>query len=52
MTDLNFTPRVLAALHSLPLWIFIALAGAGYAVLFVPSFGGVDIPGLRREWGA
>ena len=52
MAGLNFIPRALAVLHSVPLWIFIALAGAGYAVLFVPSFGGVDIAGLRREWGA
>lgn len=42
---------VLTALRSLPLWILIGLALTGYAVLFVPPFGGVDPEAFRREWG-
>jgi hypothetical protein len=42
--------RLLAVLHSLPLWLFVALAGAGYGALFLPAFGGADIVELRQQW--
>jgi hypothetical protein len=43
--------RVFSVLHSIPLWIFMGLAVAAWAVIFVPSFGGVDLTGLRNVWG-
>jgi len=42
---------ILTALRSLPLWILAGLALTGYAVLFVPPFGGIDPEAFRREWG-
>ena len=50
MPDYNFIPRLLAVLHSLPLWIFAALAGAGYAALFAPGFGPFAVGAFRKEW--
>ena len=50
MTDYGFVARLLAVLHSLPLWLFVALAGAGYGALFLPAFGGADIVELRQQW--
>ena len=41
----------LSALRSLPLWIILALALAGYAVLFAPPFGPIDIASFRKTWG-
>ncbi len=38
--------------NMIALWIFVALAGAGYAALFVPGFGPVDIDAFQKEWGA
>jgi hypothetical protein len=42
---------LLSALRSLPFSILFGLAVAGYAVLFAPAFGGVDIATFRRQWG-
>ena len=42
---------LLSVLRTLPIWLFSGLAIAGYAVLFVPAFGGVDLDGFRKEWG-
>lgn len=45
-------PSFLSALRSLPHWVLVGLALAGYAILFVPSFGGIDIEPFRRQWGS
>src|SRR5260370_42179354 len=50
MADYGFVARLLAVLHSLPLWLFVALAAAGYAALFLPAFGGADIIDLQQQW--
>jgi hypothetical protein len=50
-TDIKDLPRLLSVLQSLPLWLFIALAFAGYGALFIPGFGGADLTAFRREWG-
>jgi hypothetical protein len=42
---------VLSALRTLPLWILIGLAFAGYAVLFAPAFGGINPEPFRQQWG-
>jgi len=52
MSNLPVLPRLLAVLHSLPLWILVGLAVAGYAALFAPAFGDIDLTALRRDWGA
>jgi hypothetical protein len=44
-------PSLLSALRALPLWMFIGLAAAAYAILFVPPFAGVDATTLRQTWG-
>jgi hypothetical protein len=41
----------LSALRTLPLWILIGLALAGYAVIFAPAFGGIDAEPFRQKWG-
>ncbi|MDI1347131.1 MAG: hypothetical protein PSV22_24030 [Pseudolabrys sp.] len=41
----------LNVLRTLQLWVLTGLALAGYAVLFLPAFGGVDVIPFRREWG-
>jgi hypothetical protein len=50
MADYGFVARLLAVLHSLPFWLFVALAAAGYGALFLPAFGGADIVELRQQW--
>ncbi|MGA7261200.1 MAG: hypothetical protein WA709_19415 [Stellaceae bacterium] len=50
MADYGFVVRLLAVLHSLPLWLFVALAAAGYGALFLPPLGGADIVELRQQW--
>jgi hypothetical protein len=50
MSGIDAVPRFLSALHSLPLWILVGLAAAGYATLFVPSFGGADLVVFREKW--
>jgi hypothetical protein len=45
-------PSFLSALKALPHWVLVGLALAGYAILFVPSFGGIDIEPFRRQWGS
>jgi hypothetical protein len=42
---------LLAALRSLPLKILIGLALAGWAILFVPPLGRVDLEPFRQQWG-
>ena len=51
MTDLERYDRFLSILRSLPLWILAALAMAGYAALFAPAFGNVDLRSFRNQWG-
>ncbi len=51
MDNIGVVPRLLSALHSLPLWILIGFAAAGYAAIFVPSFGGIDLAAFKKEWG-
>ncbi len=41
----------LSVLRTLPLWILIGLAMAGYAVLFAPTFGGISAEPFRQQWG-
>ena len=40
----------ISLLRSLSLAMFITLAACGYAVLFLPPFGGVDLGSFRRDW--
>jgi hypothetical protein len=42
----------LSVLRTLPLWILAGLAAAGYAALFAPEFGGVELKPIRQQWGA
>jgi hypothetical protein len=51
MSDVGVLPKLLSVLHSLPLWILAGFAGAGYALLFVPSFGGVDAGHFKKTFG-
>jgi hypothetical protein len=51
MSDIGVVPKLLSVLHSIPLWILVGLAAVGYAALFAPSFGGVDLTEFRRQWG-
>jgi hypothetical protein len=52
MSDITGSvPAFLSALRTLPLWIFVGLALAGYAVLFAPPFAGIDTTPLRQSWG-
>jgi hypothetical protein len=41
----------LAVLRTLPVWLLAGLALAGYGVIFIPGFGGIDPNGFRAEWG-
>ena len=41
----------LSVLRTLPVWVLAGLALAGYAVLFIPAFGGIDPTGFRTQWG-
>jgi hypothetical protein len=41
----------LATLRTLPLWLLAGLAFVGYAVIFIPGFGGIDPNGFRTQWG-
>lgn len=43
--------KLLSVLRNLPLWIIIGLAFAGYAVLFIPPFGGITTEKFRQNWG-
>lgn len=47
----NSVSSFLSVLRTLPVWMLGGLALAGYAVLFVPGFGGVDPTGFRHQWG-
>jgi hypothetical protein len=42
---------LLSALRTLPIWALCGLALAGYAILFAPAFGGVDVAHFRTQWG-
>jgi hypothetical protein len=53
MSDLaGAASSILSVLRTLPLWIFIGLALAGFGVLFVPPFVNVDPAPVLKEWGA
>lgn len=41
----------LATLRTLPVWMLGGLAVAGYALLYVPAFGGIDPTTFRAQWG-
>ena len=47
----NVISSFLSTLRTLPLWLLGGLAIAGYAVLFLPAFGGIDPTGFRTQWG-
>jgi hypothetical protein len=51
MTDVRILPRLLSVLNSIDLWVFVGMAAAGYAGLFVPTFGGVDLAEFRNQVG-
>jgi hypothetical protein len=42
---------ILAALRTLPVWILVGLAVAGWIVLFSPSFTDIDLASFRHQWG-
>jgi hypothetical protein len=42
---------LLSGLRQLPVWLLGGLALAGYAVIFAPSFGGIDPAEFRSQWG-
>lgn len=42
---------LLSALRNLPAWLLGGLAAAGFAVLFVPGFGGIDPQDFLNKWG-
>ena len=42
---------VLNVLRTLPVWVLGGLALAGFAVLFMPAFGGIDPAAFRAQWG-
>src|SRR5882724_10681010 len=52
MSDIGVVPGLLSVLRSIPLWILVGFAAAGYAGLFVPAFGEADLTDFRRTWGA
>jgi len=41
----------LSVLRTLPVWLLLGFALAGYAIIFAPGFGGIDPKGFRTEWG-
>ena len=41
----------LRTLRSLPIWSLVGLALAGFAVLFIPPFGGINPSSFRASWG-
>ena len=53
MNDLSVTSAgtFLQTLRKLPVWLFAGLAIAGFAALFFPPLGKVDMQALRAEWG-
>jgi hypothetical protein len=51
MTNPSMWARLITVLHSLPLWLLIGLAAVGYAAIFVPPFGGIELTGFRLLWG-
>lgn len=53
MSDLPATTvsSFLSVLRTLPVWLLAGLALAGYAVLFTPTVGGIDLATFRTEWG-
>ena len=38
-------------LQVLPIWIFAAISTSGWAVIYVPPFGSVDVTVVKRDWG-
>lgn len=53
MSDLSpsAVSSFLSTLRTLPVWVLGGLALAGYAVLYLPAFGGIDPTGFRTQWG-
>jgi hypothetical protein len=53
MSDLSpsAVSSFLSTLRTLPIWVLAGLALAGYAVLYLPAFGGIDPTGFRTQWG-
>jgi len=51
MSDFSLTAvgSFLSTLRILPVWLLAGLALAGYAVLFLPAFGGIDPAGFRTQ---
>jgi len=43
---------VLSALTTLPVWLLLGLAVAGWVVLFGPPLGDIDIAAFRHQWGS
>jgi len=43
--------QILSILRTLPVWVLGGLAAAGYAILFLPGFGGVNPEPFRAKYG-
>jgi len=43
---------ILSALRTLPVWILVGLAIAGWILLFSPTFADIDLATFRHQWGA
>ena len=53
MTDpTSVIAPILTALRSLPIWLLIGFALTANAILFMPSYAGIDLDDFRQEWGA
>jgi len=42
---------ILSVLRTLPVWVLAGLAAAGYAILFLPDFAGVQLAPFRAKYG-
>jgi hypothetical protein len=51
MLAIDDASKFLSVLKAMPLWLVVGCAAAGYAALFAPAFGGVDLAEFRRTWG-
>jgi hypothetical protein len=51
MSVVDDASKFLSVLNTIPLWLLSGCAVVGYAALFAPAFGGVDLLEFRRVWG-
>ena len=43
--------EILSTVRKLPVWMLLGLALAGFAILFLPSFGGINLGQFRTQYG-